>query len=596
MRPRHKRSQQRQGKGYAYNQAGELTSITYPSGRAVQQSYDAIGRLSSIASGATTYANGFAYNPAFQPTSLSYGNGVTASFSYSPDRLQLQSLSHTRPGQTLFGLTYGYSQNGGNDGQITSITDSVDAGRNVTYTYDALARLSTAVTQGSVPYPKWGLSWTYDRYGNRTAQTVTAGTGPSNSVTVSATTNRITDPGYSYDPNGNMTADGLNALTYDAENRIVTSSGTNYSSDGNNLRVKKVSGGATTVYIFSGSKVIAEYVNGTLSKEYVYSGSALVAKIEGATTTYYHGDHLSLRASSDGTVGSPTFGQKIGDQGHYPYGESWYLQNTTTKWQFTTYERDGESGNDYAMARTYLNRLGRFSSPDLVAGSPSDPQSLNRYSYVRNDPCNLVDPLGLCGDNPLTGKPGLEGTRVTSGFGPRTNPITKQPQDPHRGTDFAAAVGTPLYPILPGRIVRTNITPKGGFSITVQVGGTDWYYQYFHLSAAVVLPAEVSSGNIIASSGNTGQVTGPHLHVQILNPEGKKVNPVKFLEDPCPAAIENAINQLAGGGTGNVRESPFYHVLFWNFRYREGSFLYTGIYFTAFLPSFVPVPKPAKYF
>jgi hypothetical protein len=40
---------------------------------------------------------------------------------------------------------------------------------------------------------------------------------------------------------------------------------------------------------------------------------------------------------------------------------SWwrYLSSTTTKWQFTTYERDAESGNDYAMARVYINRCGR---------------------------------------------------------------------------------------------------------------------------------------------------------------------------------------------------------------------------------------------
>jgi len=62
---------------------------------------------------------------------------------------------------------------------------------------------------------------------------------------------------------------------------------------------------------------------------------------------------------SDGTPGSPTYGQKIGEQGHYPYGESWYSQSSTTKWQFTSYERDTESGNDYAIFRYNISRLGR---------------------------------------------------------------------------------------------------------------------------------------------------------------------------------------------------------------------------------------------
>jgi RHS repeat-associated protein len=93
-------------------------------------------------------------------------------------------------------------------------------------------------------------------------------------------------------------------------------------------------------------------------------------------------------------------GNVIGQQAHYPYGEQWYAQSTTTKWFFTDYERDSESGNDYASFRYGVNRLGRFASPDLLAGSIGDPQSLNRYAYVRDDPVNGVDPLGLTDCNP----------------------------------------------------------------------------------------------------------------------------------------------------------------------------------------------------
>ncbi len=47
------------------------------------------------------------------------------------------------------------------------------------------------------------------------------------------------------------------------------------------------------------------------------------------------------------------------------------------------------------MMRTSMNRLGRFSSPDPLAGSVADPQTLNRYAYTLNDPVNFADPLGL---------------------------------------------------------------------------------------------------------------------------------------------------------------------------------------------------------
>jgi YD repeat-containing protein len=125
----------------------------------------------------------------------------------------------------------------------------VDSGRTVNYTFDALHRLSTAVTTGSTNYPKWGLSWTYDRYGNRTAQTVTAGSAFSGSPTVDPNTNRISALGtasFSYDLSGNLAQDDIFKYVYDAESRLVQLqqlSGAviaTYSLDGNGLRVIKV--------------------------------------------------------------------------------------------------------------------------------------------------------------------------------------------------------------------------------------------------------------------------------------------------------------------------------------------------------------------
>lgn len=63
--------------------------------------------------------------------------------------------------------------------------------------------------------------------------------------------------------------------------------------------------------------------------------------------------------------------------------------------KFAGKARDSESGNDYAMARTYVSRLARMASPDPIAGSVLNPQSLNRYAYVANDPADLIDPSGL---------------------------------------------------------------------------------------------------------------------------------------------------------------------------------------------------------
>ena len=264
------------------------------------------------------------------------------------------------------------------------------------------------MTTGSVAYPQWGLSWGYDRYGNRLNQTKTAGSVYQGAVSVDLTTNRIqqtTGTTYAYDANGNMTNDNMNTITYDAENRAT--SATNQSSagayvyDGNGLRVEKCLPNCTnppnyTVYAFSGSKVIAEYDNGASptapSREYIYGGETLLAKIDSSGTKYYHQDQLSNRLVTDSN------GNTYGQMGHFPFGDPWY-NSTNDKLYFTSYERDTESGNDYAMARYYVWRGGRFLSLDALSGSIDDPQSLNHYTYVRNFPVGLVDPTGMDGED-----------------------------------------------------------------------------------------------------------------------------------------------------------------------------------------------------
>jgi len=140
----------------------------------------------------------------------------------------------------------------------------------------------------------------------------------------------------------------------------------------------------------AGSKVIAEYDAGSApanpTKEYVYAGSKLLATVTGTAVTYHHPDHLSNRLETDSS-GATT--RTFGD---LPFGESWYETGVSDKWKFTTYERDTESGLDYAVQRYYGNGYGRFTSVDRLAGSLLNPQSLNRYSYVANDKPNAVAP------------------------------------------------------------------------------------------------------------------------------------------------------------------------------------------------------------
>jgi len=90
-----------------------------------------------------------------------------------------------------------------------------------------------------------------------------------------------------------------------------------------------------------------------------------------------------------------TSGNVVGQQGHYTFGEDWYMASKTVDRHFTSYYRDAESSNDYAFHRYHVNRLGRFSSADPAKGCALKPQLFNRYSYVGNDPVDHVDPKGL---------------------------------------------------------------------------------------------------------------------------------------------------------------------------------------------------------
>jgi RHS repeat-associated protein len=90
-------------------------------------------------------------------------------------------------------------------------------------------------------------------------------------------------------------------------------------------------------------------------------------------------------------------GSVLGRQAHLPFGEDFAEGGTQEKHHFTSYERDGESGTDYAVNRQYSQGVGKFLRVDPSNGSNgiSDPRSLNRYVYAHSDPINAVDPLGL---------------------------------------------------------------------------------------------------------------------------------------------------------------------------------------------------------
>jgi RHS repeat-associated protein len=80
---------------------------------------------------------------------------------------------------------------------------------------------------------------------------------------------------------------------------------------------------------------------------------------------------------------------------YLPFGEILSIDSGISTHKFTGDERDPETSLDHTWFRQYSSQFGRWTSPDRHRGKLLNPQSLNRYTYVGNNPMNMVDPSGL---------------------------------------------------------------------------------------------------------------------------------------------------------------------------------------------------------
>ncbi|WVT74908.1 M23 family metallopeptidase [Sinorhizobium chiapasense] len=117
---------------------------------------------------------------------------------------------------------------------------------------------------------------------------------------------------------------------------------------------------------------------------------------------------------------------------------------------------------------------------------------------------------------------------ITSDFGNRLDPFLGR-LALHAGIDFRATVGTRIRSAAPGTVTNAGLT--GGYGNMVEIDhGNGVSSRYAHLSTVLVkVGDQVTEGEVIAKSGNTGRSTGPHLHYEIrLN--GEAVDPIRFLD------------------------------------------------------------------
>ena len=512
---------------YTYNTAGQMASMTLPnSGRVVNYGYDGAGRVSSVngtlGTTPTAYASSVSYaahgavasltTPAFtettvfnarmQPFRISAGSLLSLQYSYCPGQTDT-SVSVTCAGNT--GNVWGQKISG-------AISEAQ------TYSYDAVNRIA------GVSAPGWSQTFGYTPWGNwylSSASGLNALTNqtPQSSSWYSAATNRML--GWNYDEMGNLLSvpSTIGPFGYDAENRQVSGAlngeTVSYVYDGDGRRVQKVSNvTGTTTYVYDARGELAQEYGGT---------------VEAAGTQYLSVDALgSTRLVTDGSgnvqrrMDFLPFGQEIlaGTGGRtagmgYNSGSSVGSPDVTAA-KFTGKERDAETGLDYFGARYFSSAQGRFTSPDWSAtpqpvpyADLTDPQTLNLYSYVRNNPLRQADPDGHC---PQCFVEFIESPAVQEAL--------------EKASPYVSAVGGAVL----GALVSGSQTVQRGaadfLTFAVQSGGGS--------SAA---QQDLADLHIMNSQSRPGTL-GKEDHQQTVKEEGERVNGQTEVPIPTPGGAK----------------------------------------------------------
>ncbi|MFN9648426.1 MAG: peptidoglycan DD-metalloendopeptidase family protein [Pseudanabaena sp.] len=124
----------------------------------------------------------------------------------------------------------------------------------------------------------------------------------------------------------------------------------------------------------------------------------------------------------------------------------------------------------------------------------------------------------------------ITGAVISSGFGWRVHPVTGE-RRMHKGVDFAAPPGTPIFAAADGVVTDAGWT-NGGYGNIVELRHSDGSVTlYAHTSRVYVSKGQVvNRGQAIAEVGTTGRSTGPHLHFEV-QPDGKNaVDPMDYLQ------------------------------------------------------------------
>ncbi|NEA37345.1 hypothetical protein G3I17_37750 [Streptomyces sp. SID13031] len=406
---------------------GKVDTVTYPAmtpgGTRVttQYTYNDQGNLTEIGDITPGHIarlwHADSRNLDFNLTQATLGNDYRTNRGYSADTGRLTSITANTPtGVSVMNIGYQYWDNG----LVKHRTDTSAGGRDETYDYDSMLRLTDwTLTHGGTT-TKTG--YVYNPIGNLTATTTNSAVTENNIYGTSGTrphTLTLTTPttgpnvAYQYDTQGRLTSGRDRTLTYNSLDllpRTITNGGRtwNLTYDADGQRVKKASGPDITTYIGDLYEK-RQTSTGTSHVFHITGPDGPVAQITynpaGApTTTYTLTDRLG---SINTTLTNTTLTNTTIDHTYYaPYGNRTNPDGTelttppsTIHNGFTGQEHDPELGLINYNGRLYDPTLKHFTTPDPLNSAPLSP-----YAYINNNPTNGTDPTGysVLGEGPGT--------------------------------------------------------------------------------------------------------------------------------------------------------------------------------------------------
>lgn len=363
---------------------------------------DGEGRLSSQKVWTNqTIVTGVTYNGSSEPTNIAIGTGSDQDiYSYDSNTGRMTGWTFD-VGTKNENASVSWNANGTlrqvaiTDGFNSGGTETCNFGTSSVMGYDDLGRILSA-NCGSA----WSQTFSYDQYGNITKSgSLTWNPG------YSSTTNQYTLAGTAYDSAGNLASDSFNTYTWDAYGKLASINSSACGTSGQCitydafLRAVEISNGSAYTEVWYTQVGKTAYMNGS-SFLYAYfptPGGGTLLQTTGYNYYYEHKDWLgTARISSN--LGNAI----IDDRAFAPFGEMYKNFGSTNPNEniFTGDSQDilatGQCCFDTPNRELSANE-GRWLSPDpagLSAVDFTNPQTLNRYSYVLNNPNSYIDPTG----------------------------------------------------------------------------------------------------------------------------------------------------------------------------------------------------------